>query len=311
MIPVILGALGRVAQFGLNQLAINRQNRYNSPIAQVGRLKKAGLNPALIYQNIQPDSQTQPNQYPDSTLSHDITQYLEHQTSQYNAETQRNAQETNKGKTEQETKALKMANDIQEALKKYIDQNPDSYYLPQVKRYLAEYNQIISNTNLSDQQHEINRVNQELSETKFWMDMQISEETRKNIAEDTKLKTKQIDKLVKEGKILDEDLKYYVQRFLTSPTPWFADLVKTIVADKLGLDPTKSSTTEVVEQLFDEIKSDTEEVKTQGKRKFSAIYRSKYVSHDSENTYRIITSGPDKGKTIKVNQKTGHIEFME
>lgn len=227
MIPAIIGALSRVAQFGLNQMAINRQNRYNSPVAQVGRLKKAGLNPALLYQNIQPDTQTQPNSYSDSTIAHDITSYLEHQTSQYNAETQRFAQKSNQGKTEEEIKALRMANEIQEALKSYIDKNPDSYYLPQVKRALAEYNQIISNTNLSDQQHEINRVNQELAQTKFWHDIELSEETKNQIiasTEETKARTE----------ILRLDKLNYAARYLAQQKPWFIPLIEKVAGD-LGI----------------------------------------------------------------------------
>lgn len=38
-------------QFDLNQLAVENQNRYNSPIAQMERLREAGLNPNLVYGN--------------------------------------------------------------------------------------------------------------------------------------------------------------------------------------------------------------------------------------------------------------------
>lgn len=38
-------------QYELNQQAIEQQNRYNSPIAQMERLRQAGLNPNLVYGN--------------------------------------------------------------------------------------------------------------------------------------------------------------------------------------------------------------------------------------------------------------------
>lgn len=38
-------------QFALDQTAIDRQNAYNSPLAQMGRYTDAGLNPNLIYQS--------------------------------------------------------------------------------------------------------------------------------------------------------------------------------------------------------------------------------------------------------------------
>ena len=38
-------------QYQLNQQAVDAQNRYNSPIAQMERLRQAGLNPNLVYGN--------------------------------------------------------------------------------------------------------------------------------------------------------------------------------------------------------------------------------------------------------------------
>lgn len=48
-----------------NQAAIDRQNSYNSPQAQMARYKEAGLNPNLIYSQGNPGNQSGISQYPD------------------------------------------------------------------------------------------------------------------------------------------------------------------------------------------------------------------------------------------------------
>lgn len=49
-------------QAELNQQAVNAQNRYNSPIAQMERLRDAGLNPNLVYGNgVEGNQSSSPN----------------------------------------------------------------------------------------------------------------------------------------------------------------------------------------------------------------------------------------------------------
>lgn len=57
----------RIAEFqnDVNQAAIDRQNSYNSPKAQMSRYQEAGLNPNLVYSQGNPGNQSSISQYPD------------------------------------------------------------------------------------------------------------------------------------------------------------------------------------------------------------------------------------------------------
>lgn len=215
-----MGIASRLAQTAINQHFINQQNRYNSPVAQMGRLKRAGLNPALLYNNIQPDVQANPNQYPDSRIAEDIEAYKARKM-------QEKLQEKEEAKKEEETRTLKLSNDIQETLQKYINQYPDEYYTPQVFQFLDNARKLEEEIRRSQTDEDREKRLLELQELLNDANVQKLLKEVDNIQKNMDLTDKQIERLNKE-------LNNWDAMYLQEKMPWYAHVLIAF-AEKFGI----------------------------------------------------------------------------